>query len=77
MADAVEQSLLLPRDMVDLRSMRWHEDLLGPEGGLDSLKRMGSAIKKKKKWAEAQHKFEFLAQQVDGLRPKKFKTMNL
>ena len=69
--------MLLPKDMVNLGSMRWHEDLRGPEGGLDSLKRMGSAIKKKKKWAEAQHKFEFLTQQVDGLRPKKFKTMNL
>ena len=46
----MEQSLLLPRYMVDLRSMRWHEDLLGPEGGLDGLKRMGVQFKKKKNY---------------------------
>ena len=28
MVDAVEQSLLLPKDMVDLRSMRQHEIFL-------------------------------------------------
>ena len=28
-ADAVEQSLLLPKDMADLRSMRQHEVFLG------------------------------------------------
>ena len=29
MADAVEQSLLLPKDMADLRSIRQHEVFLG------------------------------------------------
>jgi len=44
-ADAVKQSLLLPKDMADLRSMRQHEVFLGLKRDLAMVSKILSKVK--------------------------------